>query len=263
MPSISRRELLCSGLALSASSILPPSAWASSPALSAAAPDAISSDALRAVAPREQLLFDFGWKFTFGNENDPSKDLGFGRGQGDFSKTGGSRFATNTFDDSTWRTLNLPHDWAVELPFVWDEGLMSHGYKPLGRNYPATSVGWYRRVFDIPASNHGRRVWIEFDGALRDVIVFVNGCYIGRNGNSYAPFRFDLTDFLYYGAKNCIAVRVDASLGDGWFYEGAGIYRHVWLTNMDPLHLGDFESTVRSDVHPGSATLTLATIVEN
>lgn len=58
-------------------------------------------------------------------------------------------------------------------------------------------------------------------------------------------------------------MRVDASLGDGWFYEGAGIYRHVWLTNMDPLHLGDFESTVRSDVHPGSATLTLVTIVES
>ena len=114
----------------------------------------------------------------------------------------------------------------------------SHGFKPLGRRYPETSVGWYRREFDIPASDAGRRIAVEFDGAFRDVLVFVNGCFIGRNDNGYAPFRFDITDFLAVGAKNCIVARVDASFGDGWFYEGAGIYRHVWLTKTDALHLG-------------------------
>ena len=98
-------------------------------------------------------------------------------------------------------TLNLPHDWAVELPFVRDNELESHGFKPLGRRYPETSVGWYRREFDIPESDKGRRIWVEFDGAFRDVIVFVNGCFIGRNDNGYAPFRFDLTDFLTYGEE--------------------------------------------------------------
>jgi beta-galactosidase len=124
----------------------------------------------------------------------------------------------------------------------------SHGFKPLGRRYPETSVGWYRREFDIPASDLGRRITVEFDGAFRSVLVFVNGCFIGRNDNGYAPFSFDITDFLSYGAKNYITVRVDASFGDGWFYEGAGIYRHVWLTKSDALHLGKWESTVRTAV---------------
>ncbi len=263
MPSISRRDLLCSGLALSASSIMPRVSWARGSELLAGGSDAVSAAADLAVAPREQFLFDFGWKFKFGNGNDPSKDLGFGYGQGDFAKTGNFKFAKAGFDDSKWRSLNLPHDWAVELPFVWDEEQKSHGYKPLGRRYPETSVGWYRREFDIPDSDKGRRIWIEFDGAFRDVLVFVNGCFIGRNDNGYAPFRFDLTDFLNYGGKNYIVARVDASFGDGWFYEGAGIYRHVWLNKMDQLHLGKWESAVRSTVSGSSATLALETIVEN
>ena len=75
--------------------------------------------------------------------------------------------AKGKFDDSKWRTLNLPHDWAVELPFVHDDVQNSHGYKPLGRRYPETSVGWYRREFEIPASDLGRRISVEFDGAFR------------------------------------------------------------------------------------------------
>ena len=226
-------------------------------------PALLSAEAVPAVAPRQQLSFDFGWKFTFGNGVDPAKDLEFGIGQGDFAKAGEFEFAKAKFDDSKWRTVNLPHDWGVELPFVRDDVQMSHGYKPLGRRYPETSVGWYRRAFDIPASDKGRRIWVEFDGAFRDVLVFVNGCFIGRNDNGYAPFRFDLTDFLSYGAMNYIVVRVDASFGDGWFYEGAGIYRHLWLTKTDALHLGKWESFVRPEVTGGSATLAVGTIVQN
>jgi beta-galactosidase len=159
--------------------------------------------------------------------------------------------------------LNLPHDWAVELPFVNDKQQASHGFKPLGRRYPETSIGWYRRDFDIPAGDLGKRIVVEFDGVFRDVLVFVNGCFIGRNNHGYAPFRFDLTDFIAYGAKNTLVVRVDASFGDGWFYEGAGIYRHVWLTKTDALNLEPWESTVRSVVHSDSAALTLSAIVQN
>ena len=263
MPRISRRDLLSSAVALSASSLLVRSAWGRSAALLAHQGAEASAAALAAVAPREQLLFDFGWKFFFGNGNDPARDLGFGYGQGDFAKTGDFDFAKDKFDDSKWRTLNLPHDWAVELPFIDDKEQASHGFKPLGRRYPDTSVGWYRREFEIPASDAGKRITVEFDGAFRDMIVFVNGCFIGRNNNGYAPFRFDLTDFLAYGAKNYIVARVDASFGDGWFYEGAGIYRHAWLLKTDALHLGRWESTVRSAVSGDSATLALGTIVEN
>jgi len=265
MALISRRRLLASGAAITASSLAARSAWGRAAELLAASPQAASAQALGAVAPREQLLFDFGWKFQFGHGSDPARDLGFGYGQGDFSKTGDFAFAKANFDDSKWRALNLPHDWAVELPFVRDEAQSSHGFKPLGRRYPETSVGWYRREFDVPAGDLGRRIAVEFDGAFRDVLVFVNGCFIGRNDNGYAPFRFDLTDFLNYGAKNYIVARVDASLGDGWFYEGAGIYRHVWLTKTDALHLGKWESTVRAALSAdgASALLTLDTVVQN
>ena len=266
---ITRRNLLASGIALSASSLLARSEWAVSTTLPD--PDAPQepSSATAPIAPREQLLFDFGWKFRFGHGTDPSKDLNFGYGQADFSRTGEFKFARADFDDSDWRSLRLPHDWAVELPFVHDDSgsgdnvLRSHGYKPLGRRYPETSVGWYRREFQIPTSDVGRRIWVEFDGAFRDVTVFVNGCFVGRSNNGYVPFRLDLTDVLAYGAKNYIALRVDASLGEGWFYEGAGVYRHAWLLKTDAVHLGKWESVVRSTISHSVATLDLSTIVEN
>ena len=266
---MNRRDLLASGIALSASSMLAQVRLLPNAELRAAEMLANSNAIDAAIAPREQLLFDFGWKFTFGNGADPSKDLGFGFGQSDFSKTGDFKFAKAGFDDSAWRPIDLPHEWAVELPFVHDDAgtgdaqLRSHGYKPLGRRYPETSVGWYRRAFEIPKSDIGRRIWAEFDGAFRDVMVFVNGCFVGRNNNGYASFRFDLTDFLAYGATNYMVLRVDASFGDGWFYEGAGIYRHVWLTKTDPIHLGRWETTVRSTVNRRSATLALSTVVHN
>jgi len=256
-PAISRRALLASALALPAAAALAAPAFAR------------MADTL-ATAPRERLLFDFGWKFTFGHASDPLRDLNFGFGQGDFAKTGDFAFAKAGFDDSKWRGLNLPHDWAVELPFVRDEATLgddvpqrSHGYKPLGRRYPETSVGWYRRAFEIPAADLGRRIHVEFDGAFRGILVFVNGCFIGRNDNGYAPFRLDLTDFLHYGGTNHIVLRVDAAFGDGWFYEGAGLYRHLWLTKTDPLHLAQWESSVRSTISGDSAKLDLATVVQN
>ncbi|MGH9512619.1 MAG: beta-galactosidase GalA [Terriglobales bacterium] len=263
MSLLTRRQLIRSGVAVSASSLIAGSTLSRAHALLGGYPGVASSEAVSAVAPREHLLFDFDWRFQFGNGCDPALDLGFGNKQDDFAKSGSFEFATQKFDDSKWRPLNLPHDWAVELPFVHDERLQSHGYKPLGRHYPETSVGWYRRSFDIAASDQGRRVVLEFDGAFRDALVFVNGYFLGRNNNGYAPFRFDLTDFLNYGGKNYVVVRMDASFGDGWFYEGAGIYRHVWLTKTDALHLGQWESYIRCDVKGNSAALNLGTVVQN
>ncbi|MFT4113798.1 beta-galactosidase GalA [Silvibacterium sp.] len=259
MPVVSRRDVLFSGLAFSASAALVPRAWARAQS----ALDAIADQTSSALAPREKLLFDFGWKFQLGDGHTPAKDLDFGNDQGSFAKTGDFKFSTKHFDDTKWRTLDLPHDWAVELPFVWDDDQMSHGYKPIGRRYPETSVGWYRRAFEVPASDEGRRIRIEFDGAFRSALVFVNGCFIGRNDNGYAPFGFDITDFLHFGQKNYIVVRMDASFGDGWFYEGAGLYRHVWLVKHDPLHLGQWESYIRTEVAGKTATLSLGTVVEN
>jgi beta-galactosidase len=262
MSDLTRRDLLRSGALVSASSLAAGSFVSRAHALLAAYPGAASAEGL-AVAPRERLLMDFGWKFSFGHANDPARDFGFGKDQGDFAKSGEFKFSTEKFDDAKWRSLNLPHDWAVELPFVHDDDLQSHGYKPVGRKYPETSVGWYRRTFDIPESDSGRRLRLEFDGAFRDALVFLNGYFIGRNNNGYAPFSFDISDFARYGAKNYLVVRMDASFGDGWFYEGAGIYRHVWLTKTDALHLGQWESYVRTDLKANAATLNLGTVVQN
>jgi beta-galactosidase len=250
MSDITRRNVLRTGLALSATPLL-------------AHVDTLLAQSPATLAPRERLLLDFGWKFTFGNGADPAKDLGFGKSQGDFAKSGDFHFATEKFDDSKWRSLNLPHDWAIELPFVDDGSLDGHGYKPLGRAYPETSVGWYRRQFDLPAAAANKRISIEFEGAFRDALVFLNGYFIGRNDNGYAPFAFDLSDFLVFGAKNTLVVRMDASFGDGWFYEGAGIYRHVWLTKTDAVHLGRWESYIRPEVTGTSANLSLGTVVQN
>jgi beta-galactosidase len=260
--SLTRRDLLRSGLALSASTLVAGSVGRAH-ALLAGHNGIAAAEALSAVAPRERLLFDFGWKFFQGHASDPLRDLEFGMGQGDFAKSGEFKFATEQFDDSKWRELNLPHDWAVELPFVYDEEQQSHGYKPLGRRYPETSVGWYRHTFEVAKVDDGRRITVEFDGAFRSALVFLNGYFIGRNDNGYAPFRFDLTDFLNFGGKNYLMVRMDASFGDGWFYEGAGIYRHVWLTKTDALHLGHCDSVARTAVKGGTAALGLGTVVQN
>lgn len=98
---------------------------------------------------------------------------------------------------------------------------------------------------------------------MRDVLVFVNGCFVGRHAHGYAPFRFDITDFLAFGKRNAIVLRVDASAGDGWFYEGAGVYRHVWLLKTDSLHLGPWDSVVRPALRGDMATLALGAVVHN
>src|SRR5271165_5682489 len=216
-------------------------------------------------AGRERLLLDFGWRFHFGHADDPSKDFGFGSSSvGNFQKTGNFMPAGSiAFDDGEWRGLDLPHDWAVELPFQNDPDLVNKGFYPLGRKYPATSVGWYRRVLDLPAEDGGKRITIEFDGAYRESMVVFNGFYIGRHSGGYDPFSFDVSDFAYFGQRNVLLVRVDATESDGWFYEGAGIYRHVWLVKTNPVHIRQWGTLVRSEIRPNQAKLSILSEVEN
>src|SRR5439155_14431272 len=115
------------------------------------------------------------------------------------------------FDDRDWQPVTLPHDWAVALPFENARHLVGRGCKPLGREHPATSIGWYRRVFELPASDAGRRLSLELDGVFRDAIVALNGSFLGRNLSGYLPARYDITDVASYGGKNVLVVRVDAT----------------------------------------------------
>jgi beta-galactosidase len=214
--------------------------------------------------PRERLLMDFGWRFAFGNANDPGKDTN--PGASSFSYLAKAADAVGAagpdFDDRGWRTLDLPHDWAVEVPFD-SRGSGSHGYKAIGLNFPATSIGWYRKSLSIPASDLGRHITVEFDGVFRDSMVWVNGFYLGRESSGYSGFTYDLTDLLNYGGENVISVRADASLEEGWFYEGAGIYRHVWLNKTQPLHVAHWGTFVSTEMKDTSADVTARVTVNN
>jgi beta-galactosidase len=210
------------------------------------------------AAPRERLLLDFGWKFHLGD------DYGLGE---DLAKAGVSKGpAATTFGDSAWRTVNLPHDWVPELPFD-SHSDESHGFKPVGPGFLSNSVAWYRRTFKLPESDKGRRLIVEFDGAFRDCRVFFNGYFVGHHESGYSSFRYDITDLANCGGDNTLAVRVDASEFEGWFYEGAGIYRHAWLVKTSPLHIppdGTFVySEFPNNVPEGSATIRIQTLLHN
>jgi beta-galactosidase len=187
---------------------------------------AFSLPASAAGSPREHLSLDNHWKFHLGDDWPDALSLA----KADTS--GGP--AAEKFNDASWRTLNLPHDWAIELPFD-QKADANHGFKAVGPGYPRNSIGWYRRAFDLPREDSGKRIWLTFDGAFRDTTVWVNGWIVNRHEGGYNPFREDITDIVNFGGRNVISVRVDASRFEGWFYEGAGIYRHVWLDKTAPL----------------------------
>ncbi len=214
-----------------------------------------------AVGPRERVSLDAGWKFAFGNAAGVVGDFGFGGGEAWAKVTSGSGPVRPRFNDAGWRDLDLPHDWAVELPFVQEprtSELVSHGFKPVGRAFPDTSIGWYRRRFALAGTDGGKRFFLDFDGVFRDCYVWLNGVLLGRHEGGYAPFGFDATDFVQAG-ENVLTVRVDATQAEGWFYEGAGIYRHVWLTTTAPVHFPQYAVYVTArpkELPPGVAHAT-------
>src|SRR5687767_5903568 len=215
--------------------------------------------------PRERIPFDHDWRFALGHAADAGKDFEFTRSRYLIKAGEAKGAASPDFDDSGWRALDLPHDWAIELPYdpQGDKDLLDHGFHKIGPAHPQNSVGWYRRSFDLPASDEGRRISIEFDGVFRDSVVFVNGHYMGRHASGYTPFRYDITDVANYGGRNAVVVRVDASLFEGWWYEGAGIYRHVWLVKTDPVHVAPNGTFVTTNVRKTSAEVTVRTSTVN
>ena len=206
-------------------------------------------------SPRERLLFDFGWKFHLGDAPDAGSKFDYPE-VSDLAKThideigkegeanvpdpvatnlgGDVSFVQSGFDDSSWSELNLPHDWVVALPFD-EHADVKHGFKPVGPGFLQNSIGWYRREFDLPASDAGKKLYVEFDGVYRNSLIWLNGHCLGRHLSGYSGFRYDISQYANYGGNNELVVRVDASRFEGWFYEGAGIYRHVWLVKTAPL----------------------------
>ncbi|MGN6208613.1 beta-galactosidase GalA [Asticcacaulis sp.] len=219
------------------------------------------------LTPRQRIRFDDDWRFAFGHASDVTRDFGFGAYQYTHAKQGfsGVTAAEPDYDDSTWRQVTLPHDWAVELPFVnndtytlpapdkrrayEEDEAAAHGYKPVGRKYPETSIGWYRKVIDLRPEDKDMRLTLEFDGVFRDSLVILNGYILNRHESGYTPFEVDISNFINTDDKpNILLVRVDASYGEGWFYEGAGIYRHVWLVKTARTYINQWGAWIKSDI---------------
>lgn len=143
------------------------------------------------------------------------------------------------FDDSNWRALNLPHDWGIEGPFRGD--LPNRTGK-----LPWAGIGWYRKTFTSPQSDTGKRIFVDFDGAMSGTKVWLNGQYIGQWQYGYTSFRMDVTDHIKIGQSNVIAVRLDNKANSSRWYPGGGIYRNVYLVKSNAVHIdhwGNFVST--------------------
>lgn len=163
-------------------------------------------------------------------------------------------------DDSSWRTVHLPHDYVVEGVFT-PKGDAGHGSL-------IPTPAWYRKTFTLPASDKGKALWLNFDGVYRDSKIYLNGQEIGEHPCGYTPFNLDISQAAHYGGQNVLAIQVNPQHEEGWWYEGGGIYRHVWLNVADPVHVapwGTFVSTQMPEPGPdgqaASATVLVRTSV--
>jgi beta-galactosidase len=215
---------------------------------------------------RKRINFDEDWAFHLGHAADPTRDFNF-RIANLFSKSGKAEGTAidPKYNDSAWRKLDLPHDWAVELPFVNSSNfdVMAHGYKPVGGLFPESSIGWYRKSFTIARADSGQRFSITFDGIFRDASIWLNGIYLGNNESGYIGVSYDITDYINFNNLNVLVVRVDATQYEGWFYEGAGIYRHVWLNQYPNLHITENGQFVYADLKGNLAHIGVETTIEN
>ena len=178
---------------------------------------------------RERLSFDQGWIFHKGDIPFPEV-TGHGRSYQNAKAGAASGAAAQAFDDSDWQPVDLPHDWASESPIEKDANI-AQGYRERG-------FGWYRRHFQVDPADRGKHFELQFDGVSTHCTVWVNGTVVHRNWCGYTSFSADITPLLKYGQEfNTVAVRVDAEAQEGWWYEGAGIYRHTWLVKRSPVHI--------------------------
>src|SRR5213593_176271 len=192
-----------------------------------------------AASQRSTLDFDRAWRFHLGDVPG-AQEAGF--------------------DDSGWRTLNLPHDWSIEGEFS-DTNPAGAG----GGALPG-GVGWYRKTFSVAERDAGRLVFVEFDGVYRNSEVWINGHYLGKRPYGYSSFSYELRPHLRYGrAGNVIAVRVDNSQQpNSRWYSGSGIYRHVRLVTTDPVHVDHWGSYVTApEVSADSSHITIRTSLRN
>jgi beta-galactosidase len=181
-----------------------------------------------------------------------------------FYRGGAQSAQSPDFDDSGWRTLNLPHDWSIEdlpgtqSPFHPDAiGQVSTGFTTGG-------TGWYRKTFSIPESLKGKRFVIQFDGVYMNAEVWLNGRSLGKHPYGYTTFWFDMTRHMKFGEENVLAVKVINEGENSRWFSGSGIYRHVWLKVLDPVHIAQWGTYITTpEVNPSSAVVVVKTNIDN
>ncbi len=221
---------------------------------------------------REKVCFDFGWKFFLGNlppKND-SEEWGA-------TKAKAFHFGATAmdFDDSRWKSLDIPHDFVLEGDYTrkydsFAEGQMIPAMETINNRHFAGGsleggIGWYRKSFILSPEYEGKRIYLHFGGVFRESTIYINEFFVGRHSSGYTSFFFDITDFVLFDKPNLLAVRVDATGREGWWYEGGGIYRHVWLEIVEPVHVAPWGTSVisKSDLQNPSARLFIETEVTN
>jgi len=189
----------------------------------------LSATAQQVANVYEKLSFDKGWLFHLGDIPFPVVK---GHTESYLSAKAGnaSGAAAPGYDDSDWRNVTLPHDWSVETAFDRNENI--------SQGYHARGMGWYRRYFKLNTADRGKYLELQFDGVATHCTVWVNGTIVHRNWSGYTSFYIDITALAKYGEEiNSIAVQVNAVDQEGWWYEGAGIYRHTWLVKQALTHI--------------------------
>ena len=144
------------------------------------------------------------------------------------------------FNDQSWSKVHLPHDYVMQGTFT-QQAEAAHGFLPM-------RSAWYRKTFTLPASASGKSIWIDFDGVYRNSIVYLNGKKLGQHTSGYTSFRYDISKAANFGGKNVLAVHVDPRRFEGWFYEGGGIYRHVWLNIANRVHVAPWGTFVTAEM---------------
>lgn len=166
-------------------------------------------------------------------------------------------YVKSDFDDSEWRHLNLPHDWAIEGPFNID-------YNGSTGKLPYWGIRWYRKTLELSQDDAGKQIYLDIDGAMSYASVWCNGQYVGGWPYSYASFRLDLTPYIKAGQKNVLAIRLDNPDDTSRWYPGSGIYRNVWLVKTSPVHVEQWGTFVRNQqVDSEIAVMEMGVNIEN
>lgn len=195
------------------------------------------------------------WILPSGNDFIKDASHKFTRPEGTLGD--GVAYVQPDFDDSSWRQINLPHDWAIEGPFTRSGG------GGMGR-LPTAGVGWYRKKLEIPSGDAGKKIFLDVDGAMSYAVFWLNGQLVGGWPFGYASWRLDLTPYVKPGGVNELAVRLDNPPNSSRWYPGAGIYRNVWLVKTQPVHVGQWGTQLTTpEVSKEKADVNLKVTVDN